>query len=356
MYAVLMAGGRGTRFWPKSREKRPKQLLKIVGDETMIQATVARVRPLVPVEDIYLVVGQGIEDEVRRQVPEVPVENILVEPCPKNTAPCIGLAAVHIQRRDPGGIMAVLPADHIVADAERFRRVLEAAEKIAARGPRLVTLGIVPTRPETGYGHIRKGERGEDVDGQPTFRVRTFVEKPDLERAKRYTESGEYLWNSGMFVWSVSTILESIRQYMPDLHRGLMEIATSLGSGQEPDVTEKVYRSLQAVSIDYGVMEKAQEVVVIPSDFGWNDLGSWAALWEVSPQDVDGNAIFGRLVGIEVRDSIVVAPEKLVAAIGIEKMIVIDTPEALLLCPKDRAQEVKKIVEQLRKGGLGEYL
>lgn len=356
MYAVLMAGGSGTRFWPKSRRDKPKQVLTIFGDKTMLQTTVARVRPKVPAENIYIVVGKEIEDEVRKQIPDVPRENILVEPCARNTAPCIGLAAVTIQKRDPEGIMAILPADHIIVDDEQFLTVLNIAERVAASGSYLVTLGIVPTRPETGYGHIRKGEKEQDMDGQSLFRVSQFVEKPDLERAKQYTECGEYLWNSGMFVWSVSTILDSFRQHLPILYDGLLDIATSLGSDREDETIQKVYTSIQSISIDYGVMEKARNVVVLPSDFGWNDVGSWVSLEDVSQQDENGNVLFGPFVGFETTDSVFVAPHKLIAAIGIDNMVVVDTPDVLLLCPKGRAQDVKRIVERLRADGLEEYL
>ena len=356
MYAVLMAGGSGTRFWPKSRENMPKQLLNIVGTETMIQATVTRIKPLVPVENIYVVIGQTIEDEVRRQLADIPGENILVEPCARNTAPCIGLAAITIQKRDPQGVMVVLPADHAVENEKRFLSVLKVAGQIARERPNLVTLGIVPTRPETGYGHIRRGERLKEKDGLPVCRVEQFVEKPDLERAKQYTESGEYLWNSGMFVWNVSTILENIRRYMPDLYEGLMQISESLGEGEESDTVRRVYESLQPESIDYGIMEKAENVLVLPGDFGWSDVGSWASLAEVNPPDEDGNVVDGPFVGIETADSVFVAPEKLIAAIGVKNIIVVDTEDALLVCSKDRAQDVKKIVEILKDRGRREYL
>ena len=356
MYVVLMAGGSGTRFWPKSRKKKPKQLLNIFGERTMLQTTVERIQPIVPVENIYVVIGEEIEDEVRKQIPDVPVENILVEPLAKNTAICIGLAAVTIQRRDSQGTMAVLPADHIIVDEKQFRRVLLNAERVAASGPYLVTLGIIPTRPETGYGYIRKGEKLQIIADQEIYRVRQFIEKPDVERAKKFTASGEYFWNSGMFLWSVSTLLVNIRRHMPVLYDGLMEIVESLDSEHEVDTVLKVYQTVDNISIDYGVMEKTEDVVVLPSHFGWSDVGSWASLGHVSQQDDRGNVVQGRFIGLESNESIVVAPEKLIAAIGINNLIVVDTPDALLLCPKDRAQEVKKIVEYLEAEGLIEYL
>ena len=252
--------------------------------------------------------------------------------------------------------MAVLPADHVIEHTERFLQVLKVAGRVASESPNLVTLGIVPTRPETGYGHIRKGSRFKDIQGFSVWYVEEFVEKPDLERATQYTESGAYLWNSGMFVWNVSTILGSIEQLMPDLYHGLGIISKSLGEGTERDTVERVYQSLPSESIDYGVMEKAKNVVVIPSDFGWSDVGSWASLAEVNPLDGEGNVIEGQCVGIETTDSIFVVPQKLVAAIGLKNIIVVDTEDALLVCSKDRAQDVKKIVDILKKRGRKEYL
>lgn len=356
MYAVLMAGGKGTRFWPKSRANRPKQLLNIIGEDTLLQATVNRIGSVIPPENMYVVIGKEIEDEVRKQLPRVPGNNILVEPCARNTAPCIGLAAVTIQRRDPEGVMAVLPADHTIGHEERFLAALQAADQIAGEGPYIVTLGIVPTRPETGYGHIRKGKRFRDIDGLTICHVDQFVEKPDRKRAKAYTESGEYLWNSGMFIWSVSTILENLRHYLPDLHEGLMDIAVSLGTEGKEKAIERVYESVPSMSIDYGVLEKAGDVVVIPCSFGWSDVGSWVSLGEVYQEDENGNIVLCPFVGIDMKNSIVVAEQKLVAAIGLENMIIVDTPDALLLCPKERAQEVKDIVERLQQEDLDEYI
>ncbi|UCE20612.1 MAG: mannose-1-phosphate guanylyltransferase [Gemmatimonadota bacterium] len=356
MYAVLMAGGSGTRFWPKSRENMPKQLLNIIGTDTMIQATVARIEPLIPPENVYVVIGQAIEDEVRRQLANIPGENVLVEPCARNTAPCIGLAAVTIQKRDPQGVMVVLPADHAVEHERRFLNVVKAAARVATEGPNLVTLGIVPTRPETGYGYIRRGERLQEVAGLSIWSVEQFVEKPDLERARSYAESGEYFWNSGMFVWSVSTILEKMQQHMPQLYEGLIRISQSLGEGKERETVQGVYESLRPESVDYGIMEKAENVLVIPGNFGWSDVGSWASLAEVNPTDAEGNVVHGLFVGIETADSVFVAPEKLVAAIGVKNIVVVDTGDALLVCSKDRAQDVKTIVEELKDRGQREYL
>jgi mannose-1-phosphate guanylyltransferase len=322
----------------------------------MIQASVTRITPLIPAENIYVVIGKEIEDEVRRQLPHIPGANILVEPYARNTAPCIGLAALTIQKRDPEGVMAVLPADHAIQQRERFLEVLKVAGGIANEGPHLVTLGIVPTRPETGYGYIQRGKRFKEIDGFSIYHVKRFVEKPDLERATKYTESRDYLWNSGMFVWTVRTLLEKIQHHMPDLYDGLLTVSKSLGHRAEKSTIEKVYQSLRSESIDYGVMEQARNVLVIPSDFGWSDVGSWASLSEVNPQDGDGTVVEGQFVGIETTDSVFVVPEKLVAAIGVQNIVVVETQDALLVCSKERAQDVKKIVEYLKDKELKKYL
>ncbi len=356
MYAVFMAGGSGTRFWPMSRRRRPKQLLKIVGDQTMMQATVNRIRPIIPPENMYVVTGADLADDVRRQVPDIPAGHILTEPIPRNTAPCVGLAAITIRRHDPHGTMIVLPADHVIREERRFLELLTAAARVAAERPFLVTLGIVPDRPETGYGYIRKGEKTLDMGEHDIFRVAQFVEKPDLERARQYVSSGAYLWNSGMFVWRVEAILDNIRRHLPLLFEGLEKIAEGGGNAGQNEILRTVYQSLTPVSIDYGVMEKTMDAVVIPCDCGWNDVGSWASLGQILPKDDAGNTSLGQFVSLETTNTIAVAPDKLVAAIGLDNLVIIDTADVLLVCPKDRAQEVKWIVEHLGEKGLEKYL
>lgn len=356
MYAVIMAGGRGTRFWPRSRKRTPKQLLNIAGKGSMIRETVARIRPLVKPEEILVVIGRIIEDEVKRQLPEVPVENIIVEPVGRSTAACIGLAALYIKRKDEEAVMAVLPADHVIKHVEQFRQIMAAAERMAFKDHYLVTIGIRPTHPETGYGHIHFGEEVKVVDGQPIYKVLEFTEKPSLELAEQFMATGEYLWNSGMFFWKLSTIFENLRVHMPQLYDGLVKIEKALGTPREQEVIESVYQSLESVSIDYGVMEKAERVVVIPAGLGWSDVGSWTALEEVRDKDPQGNVFVGDHINIDTRDSIVFSPEKLVATIGLKDIIVIETEDALLICPKERAQEVKHIVELLEERGMEEYL
>ena len=356
MHTVIMAGGKGTRFWPRSRSRRPKQLLSITGGRTMIQRTVDRITPLVHWSDIWIVAGQVHVPGIRRQLPDLPEGNILVEPAGRNTAPCIGLAAVYIQRKDPESTMAVLSSDHMVGEEQRFRDVLLVADRVARREDALLTIGIQPSSPETGYGYIHIGKQVYDVEEQTVYQVQDFTEKPDLKTAEAFLKSGVYLWNSGMFVWRVDVILEEIRRLLPDLHAGLMEIAQAIGTDDERMTIEQVYGRVEGISIDYGVMEKARRVLALKGTFPWSDIGSWATLEEIAEKDPDGNAVIGRLVGIDTSGTIIYCPDKLVAAVGVKDLIVVETEDALLLCSKDRAQEVREIVEELERRGLEEYL
>jgi mannose-1-phosphate guanylyltransferase len=356
MFAVIMAGGKGSRFWPRSRETMPKHLLDILGERTIIRETVERIRPLVPPERILIVTGRSHAAELIRQLPEIPPGNILIEPVGRNTAPCIGLAALHILRRVPDEVMLVLPSDHRIGDEDAFRRVLLAAAQAAADGNALITVGIRPTGPETGYGYIEQGDPVPAGGSDPVYRVRSIREKPDRALAEQFLQKGGFSWNSGMFVWKASTIIGEIRRFLPDLYQGLLKIEEALGTDREEDIVATTYAGLKAVSIDYGVMEKAGEVLVIPGAFGWSDLGSWDALWEVSPKDEKGNVIRGEWIGVEATRSLVHSPGKLVALVGVDDLLVVDTPDALLICRRGRSQEVRKVVEVLEKRGLVSYL
>ncbi|MDA8125691.1 MAG: mannose-1-phosphate guanylyltransferase [Deltaproteobacteria bacterium] len=356
MFAVIMAGGKGSRFWPRSRETRPKHLLDILGERTIIQETVARIRPLVPPERILVVTGQSHAAELIRQLPEIPAENILIEPVGRNTAPCIGLAALHILQRGTDEVMLVLPSDHRIGAEETFRQILRAAAEVAAAGKALVTVGIRPTGPETGYGYIEQGDPVPTDGAAKVYRVRSIREKPDRALAEQFLQKGGFSWNSGMFVWKASTILAEIRQFLPDLHQGLLKIQEALGTDREEEIVATTYGALKGVSIDYGVMEKAKEVLVIPGEFGWSDLGSWDALWEVSPKGEKENAVRGEWIAVEAKRCLVHSPEKLVALVGVEDLLVVDTPDALLICRRGRSQEVRKVVEALEKRGLTDYL
>jgi mannose-1-phosphate guanylyltransferase len=355
MFAVIMAGGKGTRFWPRSREKMPKHLLDILGERTIIRETVDRIRPLVPAERTLIVTGRSHAAELIRQLPEIPPENILIEPVGRNTAPCIGLAALHIRKRVPDAVMLVLPSDHRIGNEAAFRTVLQTAAQ-AAGGAALVTIGIRPTGPETGYGYIEQGDRVTTDGDAPIYRVRSIREKPPREQAEQFLRQGGFLWNSGMFAWKASTIMNAIGQLIPDLNRGLMRIREVLGTECEGEVVDTIYPELPSVSIDYGVMEKARDVLTVPGDFGWSDLGSWDALWEISPKDENRNAVRGPFIGIDAAGSLVHSPGKLVALVGVEDLLVVQTTDALLICRRGRSQDVKKVVEEIERRGLKGYL
>ncbi|RJP71719.1 MAG: mannose-1-phosphate guanylyltransferase [Candidatus Abyssobacteria bacterium SURF_17] len=356
MYAVIMAGGSGTRLWPKSRKKKPKQLLDIVSSKTMIQETVERLSPLIDGNHTFIVVGRMHFEYINEQLVHVPTENILVEPEGKNTAPCIGLAAIHIRARDKDAVMVVLPSDHLIRNDARFRKTLRASTEVAQSGNHLVTIGIQPTFPETGYGYIQIGKKVDTVHGEDVFKVVAFKEKPSLAVAKKFLKSGNYMWNSGMFVWKATAILEQIKIHLPDLYRGLLQIETAIGEDDENKVVDEVYASLKPESIDFGVMERAEDVLFLKGDFGWNDIGSWAAMEQIWPKDRDGNFLHAEVVSIESTGNIIHSTKKLVAVIGLKDIVIIETDDALLVCPKERAPDVRRVVDELKKRGLDSYL
>ena len=356
LYAVIMAGGSGTRLWPRSRKKKPKQLLDIVSSKTMIQETVDRLEGLVDADNVFVVVGEAHAQEINRQLAEVPSENILIEPQGKNTAPCIGLAAVHVRARDKDAVMIVLPSDHLIKNANRFRKVLKAAAAVASKGKSLVTIGIEPTFPETGYGYVQIGDKLDSANGEDVHEVVAFKEKPTSAVAKKFLKSGKYMWNSGMFVWKTDTVLAQIKALLPALHKGLMKIEAALGKEDEAAVLEKVYDSIEGESIDIGVMEKAKKVMLIKGDFGWNDIGSWAAMEQLWPKDPDGNFLDADVVSIESSGNIIHSTKKLVTVIGLKDIVIIETEDALLVCAKDRAPDVRRAVDELKERGLDDYI
>lgn len=348
MYVVVLAGGSGTRLWPRSRSETPKHLLNLLRtDVSMLQETVGRMLPVVAPEDVYVVTNARHVDAVREQLPEVPPENVLAEPIGRNSGPAVGYAAAHIHKRDPQGVMLVLPADHVILREEDFRAVARTGARVAERG-HLVTLGITPTTPDTGYGYMETGEEIQTIDGYAVRAVVRFTEKPDVETATRYVESGRYVWNSGMFMWQASTILDEMRQYMPGLFAALTALDPVLGTSAEAAEIGRVWPDLEDRSIDHGVLEQSHKVVTLPVDIGWSDVGDWAALAEFSPQDEDGNSLLGDAMAFGCRDSFVYSAGRLITAIGLEDMIVVDTGDAVLVCPKSRAQEVRKVVDRLK--------
>jgi mannose-1-phosphate guanylyltransferase len=343
-----MAGGRGERLWPLSTDECPKQFLKLIGERTMLQETVERVRPLVPPQDALVVVGKEHAHFVFEQIPDLPRRNLIAEPMGRGTAPCVGLAALHVSRIDPKGVMLVLPADHVIKKRERFLRLLKEAVAIASEGKFLVTLGIPPTFSATGYGYIRASRPYQNATyGRETtaLAVERFTEKPDRATAERFLNEGGYYWNSGMFIWRADAILHEIEEHMPDLHRGLEEIAQHLGRLDEDAVIREVYSRQESFSIDHGVMEKSRRTCVLPTgDIGWSDVGDWSALESVLPKDEKGNVVLADHRGIDTRGTTVVSDRtRPVVTIGVRDLVIVDTSEALLVMDRSRAQDVKKI-------------
>lgn len=352
--ALIMAGGRGERFWPKSRKNLPKQFLSLTGDgRTMIQLTVERILPLVDMQDIYIATNRSYKALVREQLPELPEENILCEPVAKNTAPCIGLGAVHIARKYEDAVMFVLPSDHLIKYNAMYLDTLRRASEVAEAGDNLVTLGIMPDYPETGYGYIKFQP---DARKGVAFEVERFVEKPDLETAKQYLATEQYLWNSGMFIWRVSTILRSIEKYLPDTYAGLRRIGDAIGAPDEKDVLEKEFSAFKSESIDYGIMEKADHIYTLPGSFGWDDVGSWNAVERIQPANEFGNVVHGNAVTVDTKRCIIQGGKKLIATVGLEDIIIVDTDDALLVCEKGDAGEIKKVLENLKICNRTEYL
>ncbi len=349
IYAVILAGGIGSRFWPLSRSTTPKQLLSVVGDESLLKATIKRLSPLIPADKVFVVTNEEQAELIRLHLSyegESLNPGYIVEPMGRNTAPAIGLAALHIKEIDPEAVMAVLPADHIIREGQKFREHLVKGAELARKG-HLVTFGIIPTTPETGYGYIKSEAVLAGEDGR-ALRVERFVEKPDKERAERYLAEGGYYWNSGIFLWKADTILEEIERHMPLTFERLMEI-------KEGSDMARAYEAMEAVSIDNGILEKAGDVVVIPADFKWSDMGSWNSFAEILGPDNSGNVIKGRVVDLGSSNSVIFGCQRVVATIGLKDMILVDTPDATLVCPKDRAQDVKAVVEALKDKGYTEH-
>ncbi len=352
--ALIMAGGRGERFWPKSRMNMPKQFLSLTDNgKTMIQLTVERILQLVKIEDIFIATNRDYKALIQEQLPELPKENILCEPMGKNTAPCIGLGAVHMEKKYGDAVMMVLPSDHMIKYTSIFINTLLDACKIAEQGPNLVTLGITPDSPETGYGYIKFEPK--EVLGRG-FQVDQFVEKPDLETAKEYLASEQYLWNSGMFIWKVSTILNNLKEHMPETYQGLCKIGKAIGTEEQNRVLEQEFQGFRAESIDYGIMEKAKNIYILSGSFGWDDVGSWLAVGRIKKSNEFGNVVTGNVVTVDTQNTIIQGGSKLIATVGLENMIVVDTEDALLICEKDRAGEIKKVLENLRICNRTEYL
>ncbi len=359
LHAVIMAGGAGTRFWPASREARPKQLLDLLGGRTMIQATVERIGDLVSADRTWIITNERLVDAIREQLPSVPPAAIVGEPCKRDTAPCIGLSALLVSQHDDEAIMAVMPADHVIQPAESFRGAIRHAVSLVEQQPsRIVTFGIRPTNPAETFGYIERGQSLDESRGAPaTFRVTRFREKPTADVAQQYLASGNFYWNSGIFVWKAKTILGALAKYEPAMHAHLAAIRAALGKPDFADVLQREFAAIDGKSIDYAVMEHYDDVLVVEAPFDWDDVGNWRALERLRGTDADGNTILGRHLGINTTGTTVRTDDQhLVVTVGLKDLIVVHTPDATLVAHKDDEESIRHAVQQLKESGLDEYL
>lgn len=353
MYALIMAGGVGSRLWPRSRIAQPKQFLPLLGERTMLQDTVARIAPLVPADQIVIATGQNYVELAAAQLPAVPRTNVIGEPSGKGSAPAIGLGALAIQGADPEGVMAVLSSDHQIARVDVFREALTAAAELARAGY-LVTLGIQPTEPHTGYGYIHRAGGLGQYNGLAAYEVERFVEKPDYATAQAYIQTGEYSWNAGIFIWRADVIMDAFARYLPRLHEQLSAIAAAGGPG-DPAAFGATWDNIENITVDYGIMERAERVAVIPVDIGWSDVGDWNTLTEITSSNAD--LVQAHHISLDTANTLVYsADERVIATIGLDNFLVIDTGDALLVAPRDRAQDVKKVVDELKRRGRTDLL
>lgn len=346
-YGVIMAGGGGTRFWPLSRRNTPKQLLNLSGKDVMVNEAVDRLARVCAHDDIFIVTNKTQTAKMAEVTAgRIQASHILAEPAARNTAACIGYAAMEILKKYGDGVMVVTPSDAYIRDNEKFAEVLKIAIDAAEKTDSLVTVGITPVFPATGYGYIRF----EDSEGS-VKKVLGFVEKPDKAKAQEYLASGDYVWNSGMFIWKASVILDKFRQLLPDIYGDLNAMAQAFGTPEEDAVKEKIYPAIRSISVDYGIMERCGNILVVPGEFGWNDVGSWDMLGVLHPADGDGNVAVGNALCIDTRNTTVYSSGKKVAAVGVDGLVIVETSDAVLVCAKDKAQDVKKVVDALKENG-----
>lgn len=346
-WALIMAGGQGTRFWPASRLRRPKQLLSVISSKSLIQETVSRIKSFIPPKRIVILTQREQLAGIRKALPEIPSKNFIIEPVGRNTAPALGLGALRVSRRDSDAVILALPADQIIQNKKRYLRAIKAGIETARSGNVHVTFGIPPRSPETGFGYIERGTVTEKSRGISVYQVKRFVEKPDLKKAREFLKSGRFYWNSGMFVWRAAWLLASFKKHQPILFRKLLQSEKSLS---------KIYPTLPSISIDYALMESASNVRMIPGDFGWSDVGSWSAFEHIWPKDKLRNVSRGRLIAIDSSGNIVDGNSKLVALLGVKDLVVVSAGDAVLVAQKDKVQDVRKIIDILKKQKLTQYL
>lgn len=356
LHVVVMAGGSGTRFWPQSRKRTPKQLLPLAGRETLIQQTVTRCQPWVPAERVFVVTNAAQVEQTRQQLPQLDGDHFLVEPCGRNTAPCVGLAALELVRRDPEAVMLVMPADHVIRPVEAFRDAVERAVGLVdENSQRLVLFGVTPNYPATGFGYIERGDVLGQVPGG--FQVASFREKPDLETAREYLQRGTFFWNCGIFVWRAATILDALKKHEPELHAGLMRLSESLGTDRWPEALAEQFPKLKSISIDYAVLERAADVCVVEAPFEWDDVGSWQALPRLLGSDANGNTIDGPFCGIDTQGCIIrTTADHLVATAGLTDCIVVHTPDVTLVARKGDEDAVRQLVALAQQQGMSQFL
>jgi mannose-1-phosphate guanylyltransferase len=356
LHAVIMAGGSGTRFWPASRRNRPKQFLTLATESPLLRMTYDRLHGLMPDERIWIVTTSDTAAATRELLPELPPGNVIAEPVARNTAACTGLAATIVTAGDPEATCVVLPADHLIGDEPRFRSAMAAGAELVAEEGGLLTFGVQPTHPETGYGYLEVGDEFRRIGDWKIHHLARFVEKPDLDRAQGYLASGRFLWNAGIFAWRATDLLAEIERQLPDLARGLEGIAGALGSDDFEDELAAVYPSLPATSVDFGIMEGAQRCWTVPVDYPWSDIGSWLAIGDELPADGSQNACSGRIHTLDAARNVVVSTGPAVSVVGVHDLVVVATPDAVLVVPKDQAQRVKDVVAELREKGWDDVL